>query len=104
MKLATLPANSRFSGKHGYLKFDSAYHTEAVVQTHTVPPSSLASSIYEGVHIHIFMSTDRKNNRIQTTLIMQNRHPQLSIFLDRLYGHLFTQDIRVLDHWTLSVV
>ena len=64
--------------------------------------SSVASSIIEGVHIHIFVFTDRKNNKIQTRLITQNTNiwiwtpKKLSIFLRRLYVHLFMQHVSVL--------
>ena len=34
--------------------------------------SGVASSIIEGVHIHIFVFTDRKNNTFQKRLITQN--------------------------------
>ena len=34
--------------------------------------SGVASSIIEGVHIHIFVFTDRKNNTFQKGLITQN--------------------------------
>ena len=34
--------------------------------------SGVARSIIEGVHIHIFVFTDRKNNRFQKRLITQN--------------------------------
>ena len=47
----------------------SLYIVELTVGYET---SGVASSIIEGVHIHIFVFTDRKNNTFQKRLITQN--------------------------------
>ena len=50
----------------------------------------VASSIIEGVHIHMFVFTDRKNNGFQRKYINDAEHEYINI------KYAFKQDIRVL--------
>ena len=43
-----------------------------LVPLHQGSDSGVASSKIEGVHIHMIVFTDQKNNRFQKRLIMQN--------------------------------
>ena len=63
--------------------------------------SSVANSIIQGAHIHIFLFPDHKNNRFQKKLVLQNTNiyeygpPQLSSLLRHCYAqHPFIIHLR----------